>query len=228
MVAAGCTMPYKIPDDDAVAKALVSVLLANPTVKSQNDLVRLTAAELSKADPEYRIGAERLRLLALERGMVSVRIEYHESKPGPLPEICPVCHHELQSTVNSTLDGGTAEISKRCTFCSFKATPKGKDPARYEFVRKSSGMPAKDPREDALEKASRYMEMALALIREADDSRTFAHHAKDLQDSLSMLISDPDVPHSIRNLLRMLETGEADPIWSRPTASVKYADRDDI
>ena len=86
-------------------------------------------------------------------------------------------------------------------------------------------MPSKDPRIDSLEKASKYMEMALAMVREADDGRSFAHHARDLEDSLSMLIGSPDVPHSVRNLIRIAETGEADPIWSRPVASVKNAYR---
>ena len=222
-------MPYKIPDDSQLIETLGKVFIKNQTVKSQNELSRLTNAELVKIDPEFRVSGERLRVLALENGLASVEITYHDSKRRESPpEVCPVCHHELRSIKNSTLEGGTVEIKRKCTFCPYAASTLGSVPGRYTFIRRARASQCKDSRIANLEKAAKYLEMAAAFIDEADDGHTYGHHAKDAYNQVKELASSPDVPCSIKNLIRLTECGDEDPVWTRPLASVKNMFRRDI
>ena len=222
-------MPYKIPDDSQLVEVIGKVLMKNQTVRSQNELSRLVNAQLEKMDPEYRVSGERLRVLALENGLASIEITYHDSKRRESPpEICPVCHHELKSVHNSTLEGGTVEIKRRCTFCPYTASALGSVPGRYTFTRRARASQCKDPRIADLEKAGKYLELAAALIDEADDGHTYGHHAKDAYNRTLELAKSPDIPYSIRNLIRLTEFGDDDPVWTRPLASVKNMFRKDI
>ena len=133
-------MSYKRPSDEKLDEALVNVLLRCQIVESQSELVRMVVKELEKDGETYRISGNRIRRYALENGMISIEIDYRESRNKKIPEVCPVCKHNLTSITNSTLDGGTVELMRKCKTCGYMSSARGSIPGRYVFIRKSRGI----------------------------------------------------------------------------------------
>ena len=133
-------MSYKRPSDEKLDEALVNVLLRCQIVESQSELVRMVVKELEKDGETYRISGNRIRRYALENGMISIEIDYRESRNKKIPEVCPVCKHNLTSITNSTLDGGIVELMRKCKTCGYMSSARGSIPGRYVFIRKSRGI----------------------------------------------------------------------------------------
>jgi hypothetical protein len=130
-------MSYKIPDDDKLAEAIFVVMYRNQQVKSQSEMIAMVRMELSKSDENYRVSGERIRRVAINRKMLQLVIEYNKSNTIDLPDICPVCKNPLSSTMNTTLDGNTIEVNRKCTACPYSIGVKKHTPGRYTFIRKS-------------------------------------------------------------------------------------------
>ena len=128
-------MPYRIPSDEKLAEAVFVVMYRNQQVVSQKEMATLVLKELERDGEEYRVSGERIRRLIVNKDMAQLAIDYNESD-GELPDVCPVCRNPLTSVKNSTLDGGTIEIMRKCTRCPFSVGSVNRTPGRYTFTRK--------------------------------------------------------------------------------------------
>ena len=128
-------MPYRIPSDEKLAEAVFVVMYRNQQVVSQKEMAALVLRELEKDGGEYRVSGERIRRLIVNKDMAQLAIDYNESD-SELPDVCPVCRNPLTSVKNSTLDGGTIEIMRKCTRCPFSVGSVNRTPGRYTFIRK--------------------------------------------------------------------------------------------
>ena len=133
-------MSSKRPSNEKLDEALVNVLLRCQIIGSQNELVRLVVKELEKDGETYRVSGNRIRKYALENGMVSIEIEYRESRNKKVPDICPICGHDLTSIKNCTLDGDTVELMRKCRICGYIFSARGSIPRKYSFVRRTRGI----------------------------------------------------------------------------------------
>ena len=133
-------MSYKRPSDEKLDEALVSVLLRCQIIESQSELVRMIVKELEKDGETYRISGKRIRRYALENGMLTLEIDSRGSKNRKIPDVCPVCRNDLTSVTNSTLDGDTVELMRKCKNCGYVSSARGSIPSRYVFIRKSRGI----------------------------------------------------------------------------------------
>ena len=128
-------MTYSIPSDEKVIDAIFYVMYRHPQVRSQREMVDLVTAELNRSGGDYRISGQRIRRLAIRNDMLVLSISYNESE-GELPTSCPVCGGNLISVMNSTLDGGTIEVCRRCDACPYTIGTTKRVPGRYSFTGK--------------------------------------------------------------------------------------------
>ncbi|MGE4274518.1 MAG: hypothetical protein AB7E27_00475 [Candidatus Methanomethylophilaceae archaeon] len=130
-------MRYKIPDDDTLADAIYMVMHRHSSVRSQGLLASLVSKELSRSDPDYRVSGERVRRLAIIRGLAEVEISYNENGKEEVPSECPVCRGDLRPVSNRTLLGEETVIGHRCRRCSFSMGVTRRTPGMYVFQRKN-------------------------------------------------------------------------------------------
>ena len=128
-------MAYRIPSEERLSDAIFTVMYRNPQVRSQSELTRLVRNELSKDEQDYRVGEERIRLLAIRKKLVTVSIEYNERDDAMLPETCPVCKGPMTSVMNRTLDGDNRELKRKCSVCPYTVGSRKKVPGRYIFTK---------------------------------------------------------------------------------------------
>ncbi len=128
-------MTYSIPSDEKVIDAIFYVMYRHPQVRSQREMVDLVTAELNRSGGDYRISGRRIRRLAIKNDMLVLSISYNGSE-GELPTSCPVCGGNLVSVMNSTLDGGTIEVCRRCDTCPYTIGTTKRVPGRYSFTGK--------------------------------------------------------------------------------------------
>lgn len=133
-------MSYKRPSNEKLDEALVNVLLRCQVIESQNELVRQVIKELEKDGETYRVSGNRVRRYALENGMISLEIDYRSTKNRNVPDTCPVCGTDLTSIRNTTLEGGTIELMRKCQKCGYVYSARGSIPGRYVFIRRSRGI----------------------------------------------------------------------------------------
>lgn len=211
-------MAYRIPRDEEVARAIDDCLVRTPHMHSQQELCRSVAAELAYIDPLYRIGAERIRRIGIENGIINLDISY-ASTSKDVGECCPVCGFQLSSVRNRTLDGGTVEMSRACRRCGYTAKGAEARPARYEITRRA--------RVDATTRATMLREAQALLIRAADlmdgALRMSGIESRSGKDSKTIrrIASDPSYGGSLRNLAIDIERLEKDPVWTQPLTSPK-------
>ena len=220
---------YHIPDDELVVDAISVVLLKSKSVGSQRELTDLVNQELNRStDIPFKVSENRVRKLTVDRGLASLEIDYRRSDSG-LPETCPVCGRGLESISNSTLEGGTAVIMKKCGHCGYKASARESIPSKYTFnvkARKASEL--QDLKLERLNRAKVHIGMACDIIQSLIDGHVLAHDAKATVTKLRDIADGKDDPGSIGNMIRSVEKNEGEPTWCRPLASVKYSDRKDI
>jgi len=126
---------YSIPKDDRLADAIFTVMYRNNQVRSQSELARLVRKELDNDKKDYRVSEERIRTLAIRRGMASVHIDLHETDETELPDTCPVCRHPMESVLNMTIYGKTTEVGRKCSGCPYSMGTRRRIPGRYVFTR---------------------------------------------------------------------------------------------
>ncbi len=129
------SVAYRVADDDHVIDALQAVLAREPIVESQHRLAQLVRAQLQQTgEHEVRVSEQRVRKLAVEEGIVQVRVRTGTTHE-PAREACPVCGQELDRVANRTLTGGETVVGTRCSRCPYRSGHQHEVPLRYEFVR---------------------------------------------------------------------------------------------
>src|SRR2546425_11597729 len=108
---------YRIPNDDRIRDSLARVFSTRPMVDSQRKLKQLVEKDL-KGDEKYRVGEPRLRLLAIDSGLLDLEIRCRDTDEMRSLIKCPVCGARLKKVRNMTVYGGTGRPwyrSGRCT-----------------------------------------------------------------------------------------------------------------
>ena len=204
-------MPHKIPDEETVSSAIISVMQRNPHIETQTEFLRLVRKELSKTDPEYRVSGERIRRIGLDRGIIKISIEYRESDIDDLPHICPVCRNAMSPVMNRSLDGEYVEIKRKCTVCPYSVGKKVLVPGKYSFSRGKSGDIS--PQESSVRKLRRAgarIREAADLISEAVDGTEFSGRGEELVSILKDAIDSEEA--SIKSISRDIRQSAAEPI----------------
>lgn len=134
-------MGYSLPDEDRLLEAIEEALTRHPFVESQRALGEHVRRVLHREDPDLRASDRRIRELAVDEGLVEVRVRTGTTDE-PAREACPVCGEELDQVVNQTLDGGKTVVGTRCPLCPYSTGHQHEVPLRYEFVRAEQPDPA--------------------------------------------------------------------------------------
>ncbi len=111
----------------------MKVILREGQVPSQRRLAELVARALHAIDSSYRVGENRVRVLALRSGLVGVAIHARRDGAAPRVDACPVCGSPVVRTANRTLTGGHASTGYRCTRCPWWTGRDYRVPQRYTF-----------------------------------------------------------------------------------------------
>ena len=127
---------YRIPSDARVRESLARILSTRQMVDSQRKLKQLVDKDL-KGDEKYRVGEPRLRLLAIESGLVNLEIRCRDTQEMRSLVRCPVCGERLKKVRNMTVFGGTVTLGYRCGRCKYWTGLRRRVPTRYVFTRRS-------------------------------------------------------------------------------------------
>ncbi len=127
---------YRIPSDDRVLGSLVRVFSTRQMVDSQRRLKQLVERDL-KGEEKFRVGEPRLRLLAIESGLVDLEIRCRDTDEMRSLVRCPVCGERLKKVRNMTVFGGTVTLGYRCGRCKYWTGLKRRVPTRYVFTRRA-------------------------------------------------------------------------------------------
>lgn len=123
-----------MPDDERVAEAIEETLVRHPLVESQRALGELVRGVLHQEDEAFRVSDERVRRLAVQKGLATVRVRTGTTGEEPR-EACPVCGEALEEVRNRTLEGGETVVGVECPACPYSAGARHEVPLRYEFAR---------------------------------------------------------------------------------------------
>jgi len=127
---------YRIPSDARVQESIARVLSTRQIVESQRKLKYLVEKDL-KGDERYRVGEPRLRLIAIESGLVDLEIRCRDTPQMRSLVKCPVCGERLKKVRNMTVFGGTVTLGYRCGRCKYWTGLRRRVPTRYIFTRRS-------------------------------------------------------------------------------------------
>jgi len=127
---------YRIPTDERVRASLTRVFSTRQIVDSQRRLKALVEKDM-KGDDRYRVGEPRLRLLAIDSGLVDLEILCRDTDEMRSLIKCPVCGNRLKKVRNMTVFGGTVTLGYRCERCKYWTGLKRRVPTRYVFTRRS-------------------------------------------------------------------------------------------
>jgi len=123
--------PRKRAKDEEVVAVLVKVILDEGTVSSQKRLAQLVNRQLARRG--MHVTGERVRVLAVKSGLVSLTIRTRLDGETPELERCPVCRSRLKRTANKTLTGGSAPTGYKCTRCPWWTGRELRIPMHYVF-----------------------------------------------------------------------------------------------
>jgi hypothetical protein len=126
-------MPYHIPSDDKIKKALIKTFKKTNIVNSQKELKKLITKELKTKNKNYGVSGKRLRNIALETDFIKLDIHSREGDPKKILSKCPVCNNSLSRVKNLTIWGGEVTIEFRCDKCGYWTGKKKRIPKRYTF-----------------------------------------------------------------------------------------------
>jgi hypothetical protein len=221
-------MTYRKPDDDRLAAAIRTVIKKNRQIVSQNAMTGLVLKELRKEDENYRVSGERIRRVAVERGILRIGIEYNEHGDASSPDICPVCGYPMESVSNSTLDDREADVGQRCTKCPYQTGLRRRTPGRYTF---SIGRSAKDEMNAAdrikvVKDAEKLVRKAASMIENVTKGTEYGKKGKRCAVGIVKNISSKKDENSVANLIKDME--HSDPVWASPLVSIKSENRKDI
>ncbi len=127
---------YRIPSAERVKESLGRVFATRHEVDSQHRLKLLVEKDL-KGEERFRVGEVRLRLIAIDSGLVELEIHCRETDVKKSLYKCPVCGGRLQRVRNETVYGGTVTLGYRCGRCRYWTGLKRRVPIRYVFTRRA-------------------------------------------------------------------------------------------
>ncbi|MDH4123124.1 MAG: hypothetical protein OEV21_03465 [Thermoplasmata archaeon] len=126
-------MGYKIPSDEEIADAIKRALARRGVVNSQRKLAELVRTELKTMDPDYTVAEERVRMLAIDRGLAKLSINARDTLTRTSSNKCPVCSKRMKHIKNLTVYGGSVDLGYRCSKCGYWTGLKARRPTRYIF-----------------------------------------------------------------------------------------------
>jgi len=129
-------MAYKIPEDAQVLEAIRTALGQRGIVNSQRKLTALVRQELRRQDPEFAVGGERVRRLAIEGTLATLVIHCRDSDERTTAGDCPVCGSKMKRVRNITVYGGTVTLGYTCPRCHYWTGVHQRIPVRYVFTGK--------------------------------------------------------------------------------------------
>ncbi|MDR3282227.1 MAG: hypothetical protein LBS92_01265 [Candidatus Methanoplasma sp.] len=223
-------MAHRIPGRTALYAAIEAAVRKTPHVETQNEFGRLVRKELSKLGSGFGASDVRIRRLAIEKGLVRISIEYRASESKAVPRICPVCGNALSSVRNMTLDGESAEISRKCSVCPYVTGKTPLVPSKYSFTASSgSGVPDNVRIARALERAGAKLHEAAEIVASALEGTKLEQRGAAAAASITDLADSSELSRSVSNLVKEVRAMDAsDPGWARPAVSLKNEDRKDI
>jgi hypothetical protein len=133
-------MPYRIPSAKMLSQTISEVLREKRTVSSQSRLALAVNERLRKLDPEYTASEERIRKLAIFKGLARVHIHYRDTKTRSEKDHCPVCGSETMEIKNKTLYDEKVELGFKCVKCPYWTGPSKRVPVRYDFIAPQEGV----------------------------------------------------------------------------------------
>src|SRR3972149_9444413 len=107
---------YRSPNDERVMEALRRVFSTRQLVVSQRRLKVLVEKDL-RGQERYKVGQPRLRVLAVDSGLVDLEIRCRDTDEMRSLVKCPVCGARLKKVRNMTVFGGTVTLGYRCERC---------------------------------------------------------------------------------------------------------------
>ncbi len=146
---------YRIPPEKDALDAIRNVMMARGIIHSQGRLRNLVERELAAVDKAYRISGQRVRMLAIQHGVVTVEIHFRDSERKANVYKCPVCDGKLKMVHNKTIFGGTVTLAKECTRCPYWVGLKLHVPTRYVFTLSPEFMKRLEKRKAKKEKTKR-------------------------------------------------------------------------
>ncbi|HDP97501.1 MAG TPA: hypothetical protein ENN25_07435 [Euryarchaeota archaeon] len=129
-------MSYKLPSDEEVADAVRMAISRRGVVNSQRRLAELVLKELKSTDPDFSVTEERVRRIAIDRGIVKVNIIARDSEKKTASNECPVCGVKMKRIRNLTVYGGSINLGYRCSRCGYWTGLTNRRPIRYIFSKK--------------------------------------------------------------------------------------------
>ena len=117
--------------DEEIVAVVVKVILDEGTVSSQKRLADLVNRQLKKRG--MHVTGERVRVLAVQSGLVGVSVRARVNGATPELERCPVCRSKLKRTANRTLTGATTQTGYRCSRCPYWTGRELRIPMHYVF-----------------------------------------------------------------------------------------------
>lgn len=126
-------MSYRVPTAEVLAVAIADVLREHGAITSQKLFARFVREKLHCLDKDYSVTEERVRMIAIQSGLVTVEVETRDTGIRVRGGRCPVCDSRMRKVRNSTLYGGSVILGYRCTSCSYKMGTTKRVPVRYTF-----------------------------------------------------------------------------------------------
>jgi hypothetical protein len=133
-------MPYRIPPAKVLAQTISEVIRDKRTISSQSRLAEAVNERLRKLDPAYTASEERIRRLAIFKGLARVHIHYRETKDKSRKDHCPVCGSDTVEIRNKTLYDENVELGYKCVKCPYWTGPSRRIPVRYDFIAPQEGV----------------------------------------------------------------------------------------
>jgi hypothetical protein len=221
-------MANRIPTDDRLSEIVSAVMKRHQQIHSQSEFTKLVRKELKKDGEDYRVSAERVRRISIERGLVKVSIEYRNSDSVDLPAYCPVCKNTMDSVMNRSLDGDIVEIKRKCSVCPYTIGGKIMSPGRYVFSRASGSITNDEIRLRQLRKARAKLIEAAELIEDALTMSGLESRGIEISEKLKELAESKEMSCSMYNIIADLKQSNDGRSWTRPTVSLKNENRKDI
>jgi transposase-like protein len=126
-------MSYRVPTAEVLAVAIADVLREHGAITSQRLFTHFVREKLRCLDKDYTVTEERVRMVAIQSGLVTVEVETRDSGIKVKGGRCPVCDSRMRKVRNSTIYGGSVILGYRCTSCPYKMGVTKRVPVKYTF-----------------------------------------------------------------------------------------------
>jgi len=126
-------MSYRVPTAEIIAVAIADVLREHGAISSQRLFALFVREKLRCIDKNYSVTDERVRMVAIQSGLVNVEVETRDTGIKVKGGRCPVCDSRMRKVRNSTIYGGSVILGYRCTSCPYKMGTTKRVPVKYTF-----------------------------------------------------------------------------------------------